>query len=79
VIFVALLHEKLLIKDELVNFLKLLFGETEFAEAPDIHTDWNSVSAFLSSIIVTEQGKQWDPVLRKMGYWQRVVERTTLG
>ena len=63
-----LLDERLLNKDELVEFIKLLFGENSLVGIPDVHLDWKGFCAALEKIL-KQHGGQWDPNTRKMGYW----------
>ena len=63
-----LLDERLLNKDELVEFLKLLFGENSFVNIPDIHEDWKGFCKGLEKVL-QKHGGQWNPNTHKMGYW----------
>jgi len=63
-----LLDERLLNKDELVEFLRLLLGRAAIDGAPDPHVDW---SGFLKVVErgVKAAGRQWNPSTRKLDYW----------
>jgi hypothetical protein len=63
-----LLDERLLNKDELKEFLTLLLGKSSLERAPDPNVDW---SGFLSAVTqaVRAEGKQWNPITRKVDYW----------
>lgn len=63
-----MLDERLLSKDELVDFCKLLFGADMLNGAPDVHANWKEFSAFLGKL-VKQQGNQWDPVNKKNEPW----------
>jgi hypothetical protein len=63
-----LLDERLLNKDELREFLVLMFGEAAFRHAPDIHTNWKGFAAIFEQVVQTE-GKVWNPITRKVGPW----------
>jgi len=62
-----LLNERPLTKDELLEFVELVFGKS-FRDAPDIHTEWKSFAAFLA-IVVDKEGKQWNPLSQKLRPW----------
>jgi hypothetical protein len=63
-----LLDERLLNKDELREFLGLLFGNTTLGKAPDIHTDWKGFVKVLSEVVKIET-TQWNPHTKKVGPW----------
>jgi hypothetical protein len=63
-----LLDERQLNKDELREFLGVLFGLGALDGAPDVHTNW---SGFLKEleVIVNREGKQWNPITKKLSPW----------
>ena len=63
-----LLDERLLNKDELREFLELLFGGTQLGTAPDIHTDWKGFVSVLKEVVKSEP-MQWNPTTKKIGPW----------
>lgn len=63
-----ILDERLLNKDELLEFLELLFGRDRLINLPNIHTQWKEFIAMLTRV-VRDEGKQWCPTTRKMEYW----------
>jgi hypothetical protein len=63
-----LLDERLLNKDELYEFLCLLFGKDALQSAPDIHADWSGFCNVLSKV-VQQQGREWNPRTRRLGPW----------
>ena len=63
-----LLDERLLNKDELREFLTLLFGESALRDAPDIHADWKGFYRVLENVVAAE-GREWNPHTRKRGPW----------
>ena len=63
-----LLDERLLNKDELREFLGLLFGDAAFRNAPDIHANWKGFYRVLESVVASE-GKEWNPYTKKRGPW----------
>jgi len=63
-----LLDERLLNKDELLEFLTLLFGKAAFRSAPDIHSDWKGFSAVLEQIIKAES-REWNAHTKSLGPW----------
>jgi hypothetical protein len=63
-----LLDERLLNKDELREFLQLLFGSTTLDNAPNLHSDWKGFVGVLSEVVKRE-GMQWNPISKKMGSW----------
>jgi hypothetical protein len=62
------LDERLLNKDELREFLELLFGAPKLGTAPDIHTDWKGFVSVLKEVIKAEP-EQWNPATKKVGPW----------
>lgn len=63
-----LLDERLLTKDEMLEYMKLLFGAVELADAPDIHADWKGFTSYLGNV-VTAHARQWNPISLKMDPW----------
>jgi hypothetical protein len=63
-----LLDERLLNKDELVIFLKLLFGDQAMASCPDIHDNFQGFFLSLSRV-VKDAGKQYNPNTRMTDFW----------
>lgn len=63
-----ILNERQLTKDELLEFLKILFGWDKFRNAPNIHTEWKMFKSLLTRIVKAE-GKQWCPITQRMDYW----------
>jgi hypothetical protein len=63
-----LLDERPLNKDELYEFLTLLFGTSSFRNAPDINTNWNGFCKVLRNVVQTES-QEWNPKTKKRGPW----------
>jgi hypothetical protein len=63
-----LLDERSLNKDEVKEFCTLLFGESTFMKAPDVHSDWKGFCNFLATVLKDEK-EQFNPVTKKMGPW----------
>jgi len=63
-----LLDERLLNKDELQEFMVLVFGQEAMAEAPDIHSDWKGFVHVLTRVMKSE-GKEYNPVTKKLDWW----------
>ena len=63
-----LLDERKLNEDELLEFLKLLFGPTAFQKAPDIHTEWKKFVTYLQFILNSET-EQFNPMTKKRSPW----------
>jgi hypothetical protein len=63
-----LLDERRLNRDELVEFLKLLFGPAPFRNAPDINSDWKGFYRVLDNVVRAES-KEWDPATRQRKPW----------
>ena len=62
------LYKRQLNKDELVDFLYLLFGEQAMLNVPDVHKNWKRFCAFVSRMNSAE-GKHWRAHTRKCEYW----------
>lgn len=60
-----LLDERKLSRDEVRDFLRLLFGSYE---APDPEVDWKGFAAVVQRL-VTKEKKQWNPARKKMMPW----------
>ena len=60
-----LLDERQLNKHEVLEFLKLVFGERAFMEAPDIHQDWKKFLQFLQALNHLEK-QHYNPKTKKM-------------
>lgn len=63
-----LLDERKLSKDELREFLRILFGDGKMDGVPDPQADWNGFYEGVSRIVNSE-GKQWNPITKKMAPW----------
>jgi hypothetical protein len=63
-----LLDERLLNKDELLEFLQILFGRDHFEGIPDMHAHWAGFANVLKKI-VEKQGSQFNPITKKLGPW----------
>jgi hypothetical protein len=63
-----LLDERKLSKDELRDFLKILFGTGPMDEAPDPEADWKGFVETVAKMVDKEK-KQWNPVKQKMEPW----------
>jgi hypothetical protein len=63
-----MLDERLLSKDELVEFLIVLFGEEVLDNVPNVHDNWKGFTNALARI-VKERGRQFNPITRRMDYW----------
>lgn len=63
-----LLDERLLNKDELLEFLKLVFGDAVMLKAPDLHADWKKFVEFLQSLLDLEM-QHYNPRTKKMCPW----------
>jgi len=64
-----LLDERKLTKDELGEFLELIFGKGLFDNAPNMHTDWNGYVSFFEESVLSKEPMQWNPHSRKMESW----------
>jgi hypothetical protein len=63
-----LLDERQLNKDELLEFLQLVFGKDVFSDAPDMHVDWNGFEKVVHDAVQFE-GVQWNAALKKQTLW----------
>ena len=63
-----LLDERPLTKDELYEFLTLLFGASAFRNAPDINTNWTGFYKVLNNVVQTET-QEWNPTTQRRGPW----------
>lgn len=63
-----LLDERLLTKDELVEFLTLMFGATSMSGYPDPHEDWKKFLDFVTKVVASES-KVYDPHSKKVMHW----------
>lgn len=63
-----LLDERTLTKDELRQFLYLLFGPDKLDGLPDPQIDWKGFAKRVESIASSEK-KQWNPIKKKMMPW----------
>lgn len=58
----------LLITDELVEFLRLIFGERALLHAPNIHTEWRKFISFLQGIMNLEK-EHYNLITKKKSHW----------
>lgn len=63
-----LLDERPLTKDELYEFLTLLFGASAFRSAPDINTNWTGFYNVLKNVVQTERS-EWNPRTGRRTPW----------
>ena len=63
-----LLDERLLNKDELLEFLKQVFGEAVILKAPDIPTEWKKFATFLQALLDREM-QHCNPRTKRMCQW----------
>lgn len=63
-----LLDERALNKDEVKEFLELLFGKAVFFGSPDVHQDWRGFLKALAKIVKIHK-TQWNPRTQKMEPW----------
>jgi len=63
-----LLDERPLNKEEVKEFLELLFGKEAFLNAPDVHDDWNAFQKLVARV-VKSQNLVWNPRSQKMEPW----------
>jgi hypothetical protein len=63
-----LLDERQLNKDEVKEFVEVLFGREAFENAPDVHTDWRGFVKGVSRV-VKDENYQWNPRSQKMEPW----------
>jgi len=62
-----LIDERQLTKEEMINFLRVLFGKA-IDDLPDALYDWKAFHSALTNVVKNE-GFTWDPVSRKLKYW----------
>jgi hypothetical protein len=63
-----LLDERPLTKDDLSEFLHIVFGTQTFANAPNMHTEWKDFLQYLKKVVISVD-QQWCPHSRKMEDW----------
>jgi hypothetical protein len=63
-----LLDERQLNKDEVKEFLEVLFGKDAFENAPDVHTDWRGFVKGVARVLKNEK-LQWCPRTLKPEPW----------
>lgn len=63
-----LLDERKLVKDELHDFFRILFGDEKLDGVPDPETDWKGFYSRISKI-VQEEGKTWNPRRKRLDPW----------
>jgi|UPI000581AC7A hypothetical protein len=63
-----LLDERLLNKDELREFLELLFGADTLRNAPDIHLDWKGFASIVKQVVYAN-GTIFNPYTKRLDYW----------
>ena len=63
-----MIDERELTKEEMANFLKLIFGEKAIDDLPDPLYDWKAFHAGLTQVVKNE-GFVWDPVGKKLKHW----------
>jgi len=63
-----MLDERPLIKDELRDFFRLLFGDGNMDGVPEPEVDWKGFYQAISRL-VQKEGKTWNPVSKKMEPW----------
>jgi hypothetical protein len=63
-----MLDERKLLKDELRDFFRLLFGNAAMDGVPDAEADWKG---FLDKVekLTKKEGKTWNSVTRRNDYW----------
>ena len=63
-----LLDECPLTKDDLMDFLTVLFGAEVFntKKAPNVHTNWNDFLQYLKNEVLDQYEKQYSPTTKKM-------------
>lgn len=62
------LDERTFTKDELSEFIFLLFGAEALEKAPDIHTDWKGFVEELQHVL-SKETKIWNPATHKTEPW----------
>jgi hypothetical protein len=62
------LDERQLNKDEVKEFLEVLFGKDAFENAPDVHADWRGFVKIVARVVKNEK-YQWSPRTHKMEPW----------
>jgi len=68
-----LLDERELNKDEVKEFLELLFGAPAIAGAPDVHKDWRGFLKVVTRVVKAHK-LQWNPKTHKMEPWVNVTK-----
>ena len=63
-----LLDERLLNKDELYEFMTLLFGSDVMTSVPDANTDWKGFKKALTNILQSS-GNLYNPMSKKITPW----------
>jgi hypothetical protein len=66
-----LLDERPFTKDDLFDFLKVLFGAEVFDDsiAPNIHSDWNEFLQYFKNHVLNKYDQQFSPSTKKMEDW----------
>jgi hypothetical protein len=63
-----ILDERPLNKDELREFLVVLFGRKAMLHAPDIHSEWAKFASFLN-LVNKAEGQHWRTKTRHKEHW----------
>ena len=63
-----LLDERMLSKDELRDFFRILFGDGAMDGVPDPEVDWNMFVQRVSDLNDAEK-RQWNPLTHRMEHW----------
>ena len=63
-----LLDERMLSKDELRDFFRVLFGDDMMDGVPEPEVDWKEFLSCVSNLLANEE-KQWNPVTKRMEPW----------
>lgn len=63
-----LLDERKLMKDELRDFFRIMFGDAKMAGIPDPQVNWNGFCDHIGNILQSES-KQWNPLTKRMEPW----------
>jgi hypothetical protein len=63
-----LLDERMLSKDELRDFFRILFGDTKMDGVPEPQADWKGFLA-AATVLVNKEKKQWNPLTKRMEPW----------